>query len=135
MSDLGGMFGGLLGGKGGSGNLIASLLQMFQGGGGQGGGLGALLDQFRNSGLGDKADSWVSKGENKALVGDEVEQALGRDKVAQVAQQAGVSPDEAKNELATQLPQVVDKLTPDGQVPAAGSLQDLLGKVMGGGGR
>jgi uncharacterized protein YidB (DUF937 family) len=54
MSDLGGMFGGLLGGKGGSGNLIASLLQMFQGGGGQGGGLGALLDQFRNSGLGDK---------------------------------------------------------------------------------
>jgi uncharacterized protein YidB (DUF937 family) len=77
----------------------------------------------------------VSKGENKALVGDEVEQALGRDKVAQVAQQAGVSPDEAKNELATQLPQVVDKLTPDGQVPAAGSLQDLLGKVMGGGGR
>jgi uncharacterized protein YidB (DUF937 family) len=133
MSDLGGMFGGLLGGKGGSGNLIASLLQLFQGGGGQGGGLGALLDQFRNSGLGDKADSWVSKGENKALSGDEVEQALGRDKVAQVAQQAGVSPDEAKDELATQLPQVVDKLTPDGQVPAAGTLQDLLSKVMGGG--
>ena len=133
MSDVGGMLGGLLGGKGGSGNLVGSLLQMFQGAGGQGGGLGALLDQFRGAGLGDKADSWVSTGQNKALTGDEVEQALGRDRVDEVAQRAGVSRDEAKSGLAEQLPQVVDKLSPGGRLPDTGNLQDMLGKLLGGG--
>jgi uncharacterized protein YidB (DUF937 family) len=136
MSDLGGMLGGLLGGgRGGSGNLIASLLQVFQGGASSqgGGGLGALLDQFRSAGLSDKADSWVSTGENKRLTGDEVEQALGREKLDEVANRAGVSTEEAKNGLADQLPQVVDQLTPNGQLPATGNLQDMLGKLLGGG--
>jgi uncharacterized protein YidB (DUF937 family) len=136
MSDLGGMLGGMLGGgQGGSGKLIASLLQMLQGGGGTqgGGGLGGLLDQFRSAGLADKADSWVSTGQNKSLTGDEVEQALGREKLDEVAQRAGVSTDEAKNGLAAQLPQVVDQLTPNGQLPATGNLQDMLGKLLGGG--
>jgi uncharacterized protein YidB (DUF937 family) len=136
MSDLGGMLGGLLGGgKGGSGNLIASLLQIMQGGGGSqgGGGLGSLLDQFRTAGLADKADSWVGTGQNKSLTGDEVEQAIGRERLDEVAHRAGVSTDEAKSGLAAQLPQVIDQLTPNGQLPATGNLQDMLGNLLGGG--
>ena len=127
---LSGMLSGLLGGKGGS--LIQAALQMFQDGGAKEGGLAALLQQFMGAGLGDKADSWVGTGKNQALSGDEVEQALGSEKVDELAQKAGVSHDEAKNGMAEALPEVVDKVTPEGKLPDAGSLQDMLGKLLSG---
>ncbi|GAA1250337.1 YidB family protein [Pseudonocardia aurantiaca] len=127
---LSGMLSGLLGGKGDS--LIQAALQMFQESGAKEGGLAALLQQFIVAGLGDKADSWVGTGQNQALSGDEVEQALGSDKVAELAQKAGVSQDEAKNGMAEALPEVVDKVTPEGKLPDLGSLQDMLGKLLSG---
>jgi uncharacterized protein YidB (DUF937 family) len=127
---LGGMFSGLLGGKGG--DLIKAALQMFQGGGAKEGGLAGLLEQFMGAGLGDKADSWVSTGENKAISGDEVEQALGSEKVDELAQKAGVSHDQAKEGMAEALPQVVDKVTPEGTLPDKGSLQDMIARLLAG---
>jgi uncharacterized protein YidB (DUF937 family) len=126
---LSGMLSGLLGGKGG--NLIQAALQMFKDGGAKQGGLAGLLDQFMGAGLGDKADSWVGTGKNEAISGDEVEQALGSDKVDELAQKAGVSHDEAKEGMAEVLPKVVDKVTPQGEVPDTGSLQEMLAKLLG----
>jgi uncharacterized protein YidB (DUF937 family) len=80
-------------------------------------GLGGLLDQFRQKGYGDHADSWVGTGENQPLPPHAVSEVIGDDQIAQMAQQAGVSTDEARNGLSQLLPQVVDHLTPDGQVP------------------
>jgi uncharacterized protein YidB (DUF937 family) len=40
---------------------------------------------------------------------DQAEQAVGSDTVAQVAADAGVSHEEAKNQLAEALPQLIDK--------------------------
>lgn len=127
---LSGMLSGLLGGKGG--NLIQAALQMFKDGGAKEGGFAGLLEQFMGAGLGDKADSWVGTGKNEALSGDEVEQALGSDKVDELAQKAGVSHDEAKEGMAEALPEVVDKVTPQGTLPDTGSLQEMLAKVLGG---
>ena|ERR1700754_4060150 len=127
---LSGMLSGLLGGKGGA--LIKSALQMFQEGAAKQGGLAGLLDQFMNAGLGEKADSWVGTGKNEAISGDEVEQALGSDKVDELAQKAGVSHDEAKEGMAEALPEVVDKVTPQGTLPDTGSLQEMLAKLLGG---
>jgi uncharacterized protein YidB (DUF937 family) len=128
--ELSGMLSSLLGGKGG--NLIQAALQMFKDGGAKEGGLAGLLEQFMGAGLGEKADSWVGTGKNEALSGDEVEQALGSDKVDELAQKAGVSHDEAKEGMAEALPEVVDKVTPQGTLPDTGSLQEMLAKLLGG---
>jgi uncharacterized protein YidB (DUF937 family) len=122
---LGGLLGGLLGGKrgggsgGGAGNLamlapvllpvLAKLLS--------GGGLQRILAGAKQQGLGDKANSWVGTGENKQVSPDELRRAVGDDTIREAAAQAGVSEDEAAAGLATLLPQVVDRMTPAGQVP------------------
>jgi uncharacterized protein YidB (DUF937 family) len=84
------------------------------------GGLGDLLEAFRRNGLSDKADSWVGTGPNKSISAEEIERTLGIDRVGEVARQAGVQPREAANGMAVGLPELIDKLTPRGQVPQGG---------------
>ncbi|WP_443057944.1 YidB family protein [Streptomyces sp. KLMMK] len=128
-NELGDLLGGLLGGGGGKGgNLLASLLTSLGGAGTHGAGsnpLGALLDTLKEGGLAAKTDSWVGKGANQEVSGPEVAQALPYQALDHVAQQAGVTPEEAADEIARTLPQAVDKLTPAGEVPE-GSLEDLI---------
>jgi uncharacterized protein YidB (DUF937 family) len=102
-----------LGGKGKQKDLVNNLVGMLGGSGGVSG----LLQGFKESGLGEKAESWVSSGPNKPVSGDEVEKALGAEKVNELAQKSGVSPDEAKGGLASMLPVFINKLTPDGKLP------------------
>lgn len=96
-------YGGLAGGLGGS----------------LGGGLGELIDQFRNSGLGRKAESWVGTGQNEPVDENEVGQALGPDLIDQLAKQTGLDRQELLKRLSQVLPQTVDHLTPDGRLPPA----------------
>lgn len=136
-NDLGSLLGGLLGGAGGGqsgsggGNILGSLLGALMGGAKSGGGadgsnpLGGLMDMLTKSGLADQAQSWVGPGENQPVTGDQVAQALPDETLQKVAQDAGVSPQQAADEIAQVLPQAVDKLTPQGQVPS-GSLEDLI---------
>jgi uncharacterized protein YidB (DUF937 family) len=133
-NDLGGLLGGLLGGSGGGqgagGNVVGALLgALMAGKGGSDGAnpLGGLMDMLTRSGLVDQAQSWVGTGRNQPVSGPEIAQALPDDTLQQVAQDAGVSPQEAADEIARSLPQVVDKLTPSGSLPQGGeSLEDLI---------
>jgi uncharacterized protein YidB (DUF937 family) len=100
---LGDLLGGLLGG-GAAGSVLS-------------GGLGDLLKQFQQSGQGDKAESWVAKGPNKPMSAAELEQALGREKIEWLTQQTGMSREELLAELSRELPQAIDKLTPEGRLP------------------
>jgi uncharacterized protein YidB (DUF937 family) len=86
-------------------------------GGGPLGGLGDLMDQFRNAGLGKKADSWVATGQNETVNEREMEQALGHSLIEQLARQTGLDREELLRRLSQTLPQTVDKLTPEGQLP------------------
>jgi uncharacterized protein YidB (DUF937 family) len=105
---LGGL-GGLLGGLGGAGA-----------GGLLGSGLGELIDQFRRNGHGEVADSWVSTGPNKDIAPNQLEQAIGPDVLDHLSQQTGLSRDELLSRLSRNLPEAVDKYTPDGRLPPAG---------------
>ena len=78
------------------------------------GGLGGMLEELKTKGLGDAVKSWVSTGPNLPIAPDQVQQALGSDTVAQLAAKLGMTPAELSTKLATVLPQVVDKMTPDG---------------------
>lgn len=94
------------------------------------GGLAGLVQQFQKQGMGDLVNSWVSTGENKEISPQQVEQALGSDQVQQIAEQTGQNKQQAAGNLAQLLPQLIDQLTPHGQVPAQGDLQSMNGNLM-----
>lgn len=93
------------------------------------GGLDGLVGRFRESGLGDVADSWVGTGENRAVSEEQVRQALGDERIDQVARDADVSHDEALAGLTKFLPNIVDHLTPDGKIPDMGEVSRALGDL------
>jgi uncharacterized protein YidB (DUF937 family) len=83
------------------------------------GGLGELLDRFKQNGQGDKAESWVNTGENKQCTPAELEKALGPDVLESLTQHTKLSKDELLARLCKELPNAVDKYTPQGRIPAA----------------
>ncbi|MER5739862.1 MULTISPECIES: YidB family protein [unclassified Streptomyces] len=139
-NDLGSLLGSLLGGGGaqgggGAGGILGSLLGALAGGGrdgGAGGGaggqnpLGGLLDMLTRSGLADQAQSWIGTGDNKPVDGAQIAEALPDETLRKVAQDAGVTPQQAADEIAQSLPRAVDRLTPDGTLPQGGSLEDII---------
>ena len=100
---LGGLLGNL--GSGGVGGLL-------------GGGLGELVERFKQNGQGEVANSWVGHGPNKEIAPPQLEQAIGPDVLATLSQQTGLSRDELLARLSRELPQAVDKYTPDGRLPS-----------------
>ena len=93
------------------------------------GGLEGLVRSFQDRGLGGIVDSWVSTGKNLPISADQVAQGLGSDQLASLASKLGMSQGDVSSQLAQLLPDVVDKLTPNGQVPDSGSLGELLGSL------
>ena len=106
----GGAGGGLLGGLGG-------LLGGTAAGGILSGGINDLLKQFQQNGQGEKADSWVSAGQNKPMTPQELETALGAERVQWLMEQTGLPKEQLLAGLSRELPDVIDKLTPSGHVP------------------
>jgi uncharacterized protein YidB (DUF937 family) len=105
---------------GGSSNPLATgLLQMINN---QPGGLSGLLQSFHDKGLGSLASSWVGTGQNLPITADQIQHVLGSDPVKQMAAKAGISPDAAGAALSQLLPTLVDKLTPNGEMPQHSSL-------------
>jgi uncharacterized protein YidB (DUF937 family) len=114
---------------GGGGGLPDVLGQVLGGaGGGQGAarGLGGLLEQLQRAGYGEQADSWVSRGANQPISPDAMTQIFGHDGLEQISQQAGISRDEAAQGLSQLLPEVVDRMTPDGGVSDADTLANSV---------
>lgn len=127
------------GGGGGQADLLGAVIGMLgQGGGGAAGGLGGLgglVEKFTQGGLGDVVNSWVSTGANLPVSPDQLNQVLGNDTLSGLAQQLGMGQGDLTAQLSQLLPQVVDKLTPNGQLPdlaqGAGGLGDLAGMLGG----
>jgi uncharacterized protein YidB (DUF937 family) len=82
------------------------------------GGLADVIDRFRNAGHGDAADSWVATGPNAPITANHTETALGPDLIDMLTQRTGLSRSELLARLSAVLPEAVDKLTPDGRMPA-----------------
>jgi uncharacterized protein YidB (DUF937 family) len=113
----------------GSGGILDEIGKNF--GGGDSGrnlkdGLDSLLDRFRSTGHGEKADSWVSADANRDLGDGDLETAIGDDTLDELAQRTGLSRAELVNRLRTALPEAVNRLTPRGHVPDETEARDLL---------
>ena len=98
--------------KGGA-DLIGAVMAMVQ----QNGGLPAVLDKLRSSGLGQQADSWVGTGPNASVSPDQLTQAFGSSGLGNLATQLGTSNGQAGSILSQILPELVNQLTPNGQIP------------------
>ncbi len=82
------------------------------------GGLGELVDHFTKGGAGKAAESWIGKGPNQPISDTQLEKTLGSDLIDSLVKQTGLSREELLSRLSKTLPEAVDKLTPDGRVPA-----------------
>jgi uncharacterized protein YidB (DUF937 family) len=111
----------------GSNPAAAEILQMIQN---HPGGLNGLIQAFHTNGLGGLVNSWTSTGENQPATPDQMQQALGSDKVQAMAQSLGISPDAAKSTLAQLMPMLIDKLTPNGSVPEQSNLLQMGENVL-----
>jgi uncharacterized protein YidB (DUF937 family) len=90
------------------------------------GGLGGLIDTFKSKGLGDAISSWISTEENQPVTAEQITNTLGTDTIQKLAQKLGIPDTEVSRNLAALLPQVIDKLTPNGIVPEGGLLEQGL---------
>lgn len=133
-------------GGGGQAVLLQLAMSLLQGQGGLGaqggqldlGGLiGGLVARFGQAGLAEQANSWVSAGQNLPVSAEQISQAFGGAGLGDMAALLGMSSDQLAGKVAELLPQVVDGLTPDGQLPSAegtdmaqalGSLSAILGR-------
>lgn len=129
---LGGLLGGLLGGAGGSqrglGDLAGGLGGLLGGasaGSVLSGGLSNLIKDLQNAGQGQAAQSWVGSGPNQPIPPDQLEDAIGEDTITALSRQTGMSRSDLLAALSRHLPEVVDRLTPQGRVPNEREAQQL----------
>lgn len=127
--EVGKAIGGELLGGAGQGGLFEHVLGLINNP--ETGGLSGLIEAFKNKGLGEAASSWVGTGENQSVSGEAMENVLGSDKIQQIAGALGISAGEASGGLASLLPQIIDKLTPEGAVPEGGLLEQGLSLLKG----
>ena len=95
----------------------------------QTGGLTGLVEMFNNKGLGNTMSSWISTGQNQPVSGQQIQNVLGGEQIQQIVQKLGIPQGDVTNGLASLLPQIIDKLTPNGQLPESGSLDQSLGMI------
>lgn len=114
--------------------LLNSVLQLVNNP--QTGGLAGLVQSFQNGGMGEIVKSWVSTGQNLPISAEQIQSVLGDGQLQSLANQAGLDTNQLCGQLAELLPQVVDRLTPNGAIPEGNDLMaqgmDLLkGKLFG----
>jgi uncharacterized protein YidB (DUF937 family) len=117
-------------GRGGIGDVLGQVL----GGAGAAGGLGGLLEAVQRAGFGEQARSWVGTGANQPLPSNALEQIFGAGGLAEIARRAGLNQTDTARGLAELMPQVVDHVTPRGEVPDGSELVatvDALARRMG----
>lgn len=117
MTWLDSLRGALGGDQGGVAGAVAQLLE-------DSGGLEGLLDKLRQGGLSEVVASWLGSGDNLPVTAEQIQSVLGNETIAALAGKAGLDPQQLAAGIADYLPQLVDKLSPDGTLPEGGG--DLL---------
>jgi uncharacterized protein YidB (DUF937 family) len=107
-----GLFDGLIGGLVGAemATVVNGLIQKH-------GGIQGIVDQFQKQGLGATVQSWIGNGPNQPITAEQIHQALGAEGLKDLAAKAGLSTQDLAAKLSAILPQVIDKMTPEGKVP------------------
>jgi uncharacterized protein YidB (DUF937 family) len=128
-----GAIGGALG-QGAMGGATSILVQQLVAMLSRPGALSGMMEALHRQGHGEALDSWLSNGQNLPISADHVRNVLGPGTITELSKRAGINEAETATAMSTLLPQVVDRLSPQGRPPAASDLQGLLasvGKLLG----
>ena len=132
----GGSSGVAPGGTTASAAIVTQVLAVLRSQGGATNGLSSLLQAFENGGLGHLFQSWVGTGQNLPVAPDQIQNVLGNSVLLQrIAQATGMQPADVAQHLSAVLPQIVDHLTPNGQIhpgDATGALEGLAQRFLHG---
>ena len=96
------------------------------------GGISGLQQMFEQKGLGGLVASWIGTGQNLPISADQLQNVLHSDALQNIAAKTGMDPSQLTSVLSQMLPHVVDKLTPNGQVPDAGALSQMMKSLAAG---
>lgn len=107
-----GLLDGLIGGVVGA-EMVSVASQLIA----KHGGVSGIVTQLQQQGLGPTVNSWIGTGPNQPISADQVHQAFGPEVIRELAAKTGMTPEDLAQKLSQVLPQVVDKLTPNGSVP------------------
>jgi uncharacterized protein YidB (DUF937 family) len=113
---------GMTGGE--NSGLVTGIIEMLSNR--ETGGLAGIIQSFQQKGLGEIISSWVGKGPNAPISPNQVKEGLGNERMQQLSARAGTSTDETATKLSTLLPEIIDKATPEGNVPEGGILDKGL---------
>ena len=89
------------------------------------GGPEGFLQAFREVGLGDVVTSWLGHGENRPLTAHQFETAVGTETVQAIGTRLGLPPKTVSEVGAAMLPDAIDALSEQGELPSPG----VLGKL------
>ena len=136
MGLLDAVLGSVLGGSqpqaptGGGSAMLMQIVAAMLANQGSGGGLASLVEQFQRGGLGDVMNSWISTGQNLPISPDQLGGVLGGDMLSQITQHSGMSQGDVLGQLSQLLPQMVDRMTPEGRIPegGVGDIGAILGR-------
>ena len=107
------------------GLVVSQIVAMIQS---RPGGLGGLLQSFQQGGLGHIFESWIGTGQNLPVSPDQLHSTVGSDWISRITQATGLPQEQVEQHLSALLPQIVDHLTPNGQLPQ-GDVGGALAKV------
>lgn len=104
----------------GQSNMLEGILQLVNNP--QTGGLAGLAQRFTEGGMGNEVSSWVSTGQNLPISPQQIQAVIGNTPIQEMAGKFGLTPEQTSAAIASLLPQVIDKLTPNGSMPQGGDL-------------
>lgn len=113
-----------------AGALLSTLLSVITDQ--KSGGFEGFLDLFKIANAEDSVASWIGDENNAAISDEQVKSALGGEVIKSIASKVGISEDKTASALSYMLPQVVDKLTPDGKLLDNESLLSKIGDFISG---
>ena len=121
----------MLGQPGGKNDQLLQAVTLLLGKDSSIGGLNGLIQAFQKSGLSEIVNSWVSTGANLSISPEQIKQGLGSQLLEQLSAGTGLSQEACSSQLSSLLPSLVDKLTPEGNVPESNLLEQGLSLLRG----
>jgi uncharacterized protein YidB (DUF937 family) len=96
------------------------------------GGISGLQQMFQQKGLGGVMASWIGTGQNLPISADQLQNVLHSDALQNIVAKTGMNTGQLTSMLSQMLPHVVDKLTPNGEVPDAHALSQMMKGLVAG---
>jgi len=124
--------GGMLGGQGSNMAHLPAIMSWVE----QQGGIQGIIEKFHNGGLAEIVQSWIGQGNNLPVSAEQISSIFGSPALQELAAKLGIDSQSASALISEYLPKVIDKLSPEGEVPAqqdlmAAGMNLLKGKLFG----